>query len=417
MAVFMIVRRDDFSADRLALTHDYIAFLVKGRLPALPPWFVSGFLSLYRRTHYESGRLTVEPLEWISGLHTDTLKRDPAAAPPVSPLGPFFAAQLAPRDPARGYEPIEAWQAQAALLVRWGLEADRQAHRPAFWKFIERTAAEGLTEELFAECFGFDYAAAQARLTAYLPGAVRRELVFRPARPAKFPPLALQNATDGQIARLKGDWERLEVPYVKNISEPLAPKYLEQARRTLRRAYDRGDRDPRLLAALGLCEVDAGNAPAAREYLEAAQQLGPIRPRASYELARLRFAEAVANPAEPGARLDVTQTADVLRPLFEARRQEPPLAQVYTLIAETWERSAAVPTRRHLAVLDEGVRFFPRETELIARAAELYLRHGFPEQAGLYIELGARASDSEERRAQFERLRLQLASNGDEPPR
>ena len=45
-----------------------------------------------------------------------------------------------------------------------------------------------------------------------------------------------------------------------NANSPeLAPKYLEQARRTLRRAYDRGERDPRLLAVLGLCECDAGN--------------------------------------------------------------------------------------------------------------------------------------------------------------
>ena len=39
----------------------------------------------------------------------------------------------------------------------------------------------------------------------------------------------------------------------------LTPKYLEQARRTLKRGYDRDERDPRLLAVLGLCEIDAGN--------------------------------------------------------------------------------------------------------------------------------------------------------------
>ena len=31
---------------------------------------------------------------------------------------------------------------------------------------------------------------------------------------------------------------------------------------------------------------------------------------------------------------DSERMADVLRPLFEARRQEPPLAEVYTLIAD-----------------------------------------------------------------------------------
>src|SRR4051812_19550645 len=47
MAVFMIVRRDGFEPDRLSLTHDYISFLIKNRLPALPAWFASGFLTLY----------------------------------------------------------------------------------------------------------------------------------------------------------------------------------------------------------------------------------------------------------------------------------------------------------------------------------------------------------------------------------
>ena len=38
MTVFMIVRRDDFDGDRLALTHDYVSFMVKSRMPTLPAW-------------------------------------------------------------------------------------------------------------------------------------------------------------------------------------------------------------------------------------------------------------------------------------------------------------------------------------------------------------------------------------------
>jgi tetratricopeptide (TPR) repeat protein len=368
MAVFMIVRRDDFDADRLSLTHDYVSYMVKSRVPALPVWFIHGFLTLYRQIAFGGDRLSLERLQWISGPHTDALKKDPKSAPPVTPLADFLALKLADRGEGQTYEPMDAWQAQAALFVRWGLDANNGAHRAALWKFTQRCAADGVSETVFRECFGFDFAEAQVRLAAYLPIAVTRTVDFRPTKLAKLPPLPLRNATDGQIARLKGDWERLEVPYVKALSPELAPKYLEQARRTLKRGYERDERDPRLLAVLGLCECDAGNDAVAREYLEAAARIGPMRPRAQYELARLRLAEFRAKPDGAAGGLSVGQTAEVLRPLFAARAESPPLPEVYELIAHTWASSDATPTRGHLAVLDEGVRLFPRRTELWSAA-------------------------------------------------
>jgi hypothetical protein len=409
MAVFMIVRRDDFDADRLALTSDYIAFLVKNRIPSLPPWFVQGFLALYQQMNYGGGRLTLEPLTWISESDTDAVKKDPKLAPPVQPIGDFLAHRLVPRDPAGTSEPIKVWQAQAALFVRWGIEPNHPERRAAFWKFLEHSARAGAKEALFRECFGFDFTEAQAQLTAYLPQAVRRTVTFRPEKPAKFPPLGLHNASDGQIARIKGDMERLEVPYVKAIAPELVPKYLEQARRTLKRGYDRGERDPRLLAVLGLCEVEAGDDVAAREYLEAAVRIGPVRPRANYELARLRLAEFKASPGGASGGLNVAQTADVLRPLFAARADQPPLPEVYELIAEAWAHSEAKPTRAHLAVLHEGVRLFPRWIALVLRGAELHLNHGYYSDAAALVDVAVLVADDDLARGRIAALQQQLA--------
>jgi hypothetical protein len=408
MAVFMIVRQDDFDASRLSLTHDYVSFLLKSRVPSLPPWFVHGFLALHRDISYAGDRLTAGPLEWISDAHTDALKRDPKKAPPVRPLEDFLLLKLAPREATADYSPIAGWQAQAALFVRWGLEANDGVHRPAFWSFAERSVIEGVSEALFQECFGFDFAAAHAQLTAYLPQAVRRKVQFRPAKMVKLPPLVLRNASDGQIARIKGDWERLEVPFVKGISPDLASKYLEQARRTLKRGYDRDDRDPRLLAVLGLCEADAGNDVAAREYLEAGSAIGAMRPRAQYELARLRLAGFRTKPEGRGGRLNVTQTAQVLQPLFAARAELPPLPEVYEMIAAAWAASDATPTRRHLAVLDEGVRLFPRRSDLVLASAELNLRHGYREEAATLTDIAVRITDTDAGRARLAALRQQL---------
>ncbi len=412
MAVFMIVRRDDFDAERLALTHDYISFLVKSRVPALPPWFVSGLLTLYAQTAFAGDRLTLEPLRWISATHTEAVKKDPKTAPPVQPLVDFLVNRLLPPTERQTYEPFQAWQAQAALFVRWGLEADGGAHRDALWKFAGRSATRTMTEAAFTECFGVDYAAVQAQLTAYLPAAVRRTVHFKPAKLPKPAPLALRNAADGEIARLKGDWERLEVPFVKNISPDLAPKYLEQARRTLRRAYDRDERDPRLLAVMGLCEVDAGNATGARDLLEAAARLGPIRPRANYELARLRFTEFRAQPAGGNGRLSVGQAADVLTLLFAARAQQPSLPEVYSLIADVWTEVASKPSRGHLAVLDEGVRLFPRRADLTLRTAELFLREGLREEATSYLEIALRTATDDATRERVALLRQQVGTLG-----
>lgn len=409
MTIFMIVRREGFDPDRLALTHDYVSFLVKSRLPSLPPWFVHGFLALYQQMTHEGMQLTLGPLTWISETHTHALKKDLKTAPPVLPVDEFLAFRMPARDPLATYEPIAAWQAQALLFVRWGLDSGGPARRAALWDFVERSATNGSTEEVFRACFGLDFAAAQAEMAAYLPRAVRRTINFRLPRGApKLPPFAMRNASDGQIARLKGDWERMEIAYVKTHHPQLADKYLEQARRTLRRGYDRDERDPQLLAAMGLCESDAGNPTGARELFEAAVRIGPIRPRANYELARLRLTEFRAQPAGPEGRLSVTQAAEVLAPLFAARAQQPPLPEVYALIGDVWAEVAAKPNRGHLAVLDEGVRFFPRRADLVLRAAELYLREGFRAEASNYIDVAARVATDDATRERAALLRRQI---------
>lgn len=415
MAIFMIVRRDEVDAGRLSLTYDYINFLVRQRLPSLPAWFVGGLLTLYQKTEYGSGQLNLAPLDWFAPPPSATQVKDPAFPSPVWSVPDVLQQRLPAAGDSSlpaGVEPARAWQAHAALLVRWGLDADQQVHRAGLWRFVERSAAEGASERLFIECLGFGYDEARRRLAAYLPEAVRRGTRLRPARSAKLPPFGLVNASDLQIACIKGDWERLEVPYVRGISAELAPKYLEQARRTLRRAYDRDHRDPRLLAVMGLCEVDGGDDAAARELLEAAVALGPVRPRANQELARLRLAEFLARPAGAGGRIDTAQTARVLEALFAARGAAPPLAEVYELIADAWAASEASPTLRHLAVLDEGVRLFPRRVPLVRKAAGLYARHGHAEQAGALIALGLRVAEDEVSRADFIALRDSPTGSG-----
>jgi hypothetical protein len=172
--------------------------------------------------------------------------------------------------------------------------------------------------------------------------------------------------------------------------------------------YIRGERDPQILAAIGLLERAANDDGRARKFLEAAAQAKAARPRAYLELAKMRFAEAAAKPAETQARFSAEQTVAVLTPLFTARTQTPPLAEVYELIAEAWARSIITPGPDHLGVLDEGVRFFPRTTALVYATAAQKVRAGLVADARSLIDLGLRVATEAETRRKFETLKASL---------
>jgi hypothetical protein len=407
-ALFAVVRESEFEPNRIALTPDYVAYILRNRLPALPPWYISGVLTLFARAKFTEDSLTLERLDWLSEAGSAALKSGPGGNRALLPLADFFAGDLSQSDPALG-EALSLWQAQAALLVHWGLGGRGAPRRAALWKFAERAAVEQVTEALFQDCFGFDFATAQQELTNYLPEAMRNRLVLRPAQRPRLPEYALRPASDVEIARIKGDWERLEIGFVRTQFPALTQKYLDQARRTLRRAYDRGSRDARLLAVLGLCEVDGGNDGGAREFLEeAAARSQALRSRAWFELARLRFTALRAQNTNTLLRLTPDQANEVLTPLLATRDQDPPLAEVYALIAEVWAACVQPPTRAQLAVLEEGVRIFPRHAELVYRTAELNVRHGFTDTARWLITLGLTMAPDAAARTRFEALQVRI---------
>ena len=411
MTVFALVREGAFKSDGLVLTRDYVSYLLFERTPTLPGWYAAGVLGLYDGMEFQTGELKFHSLVWISEAETDAVKMSPPAASPLRPLAQFLTIAMPIRGEPNAEQLRERWKAQATLLVRWALDGRTPAQRAAFSDFVARASFEPVTEASFQRGFGVDFATADAQLAAYLPVAVKKSTTLKPEHAIKVPKVELRNADEAEISRVKGDWERLEVAFVQKRSPELAPKYLEQARRTLLRAYDRGDRDPGLLANLGLCECDAGDDGRAREFLEAAALRGPMRPRANYELARLRFAELARNPEGAGGKLSTEQMSQVLAPLFAARALSPAMPEVYELIAKAWSRSSVVPTRGHLAVLDEGVRFFPRRVALVYQLAVLHAERGDTEDASALITLGLHLVTDEAERQRFTQLQARLAGS------
>ena len=417
---------------KLKLAEEYVHYLAQNRTPALPGWFVEGMVDLFKTADFNSddGAVVLAPISWGTPTQTMEVRKAAIAAAYGIHLGEekdklqlpggqmaggqADATGLPPLDelfaPTRRAERDELLRNEAVLFLRWGLDGKDQSRRESLWKFLRLASTQPTTEAMFRECFGLGYADARRQLGDYFLTALTKSLRLVPAEKIQLPPFQPRPATRLEVARLKGDWDRLEISYIKSHFPDLTTRYVEQARRTLHRAYDKGERDPRLLAIMGLCECDAGDDLAARPLLEAAVQGGVVRPRAYYELARLRYVEARTKTAPGSGKLSAAQAAAVLQPLASLRQQQPPMLEVYALMAEVWGRADLALTRRELDVLDEGVEFFPWNASFIYQAAWLNAEHGFKAEAQALIDRGRKIASDAALRTRFEQLRAALTA-------
>jgi hypothetical protein len=182
-------------------------------------------------------------------------------------------------------------------------------------------------------------------------------------------------ATPAQIARIQGEWERLEVPFVRRKHPQFTERYLERARFTLRRAAGRGEADSNTFAALGLCELEAGDVASARPWLEQAAAHGATRPRVLFELARLRW-EELTRDTPPARRFTVAELEPVLTPLRRAIALPPPLPEVYLLFADVGLRCDGELPPPDFAALVESTRSFRRISALGYSVAVLQFKQG-----------------------------------------
>ncbi|WP_145928572.1 hypothetical protein OH491_22795 [Termitidicoccus mucosus] len=303
-------------------------------------------------------------------------------------------------------KPTKAWSNQCYLFAHMCLYGNRKEYQRGFIKLAMRSLSEPVTEELFKQCLGTSYKKMGVKLREYLATGWHYAQIYEPsARGADFfagiAKVEPRDATQAEIGRVKGEVLRLGGRPVESRDAFIIP-------------YLRGERDPALLASLGLLESLENREDRALKFLDAAAKAKAERPRAYLELAKLRLRKTEAATGAPDGPLDDAQVDYILEPLLAARGQPPPMTGVYSLIGDVLLRAEQPPDAARLEIMLEGVRHFPNDGVLIYKAALLYANHGDPERARTLIGHGLKISINARYSAELEKLRARLPG-GDRP--
>lgn len=392
----------DFVVDHYRqLYREYIRFVLSQVTPRAPAWLEEGISQIFMKMEFSPTSILVGRVEdpnttSIGGVMEDRDFNVALRRRALMPMDKFFAVT---HDSPTARNPLGSlWAKQAYAFVHYCLYGNNLKYQKALILLLNKSGSKPPTEELFKECFGMSYKDMLIQIRSYAEFTSYKAVRLKPLKGQRFPEPAkpvFRDATPGEIGRIKGEALRL------------AGKD-DLARDTLIAPYIRGDRDPQLLASIGLYERSVHHDERARKFLEAAAQAEVARPRAYLELARLRFGEALARPSGLDGKFSEGQVASILRPLFVARTQQPPLVEVYETIAATWDRSATPPTAGNLEVIDEGLRRFYTHSAWVYQAAQLKLHYGLLQEAAVVADLGWRTTRDPEQKERFAQLKASL---------
>ncbi len=398
------------------LYREYVRYLISQSQVRAPVWLEEGLAQIIMDVDFNDERLIYGKINSLAGAAsggesadadgTDLTANGSAVVGEqpfnvalqhrkLIPLAEFFAITA---DDPMTQNPLgnNFWAKQAYLFVHFCLFGEDLRYQQALPQFVSRLAREPVSEALFKECFKTDYKGMGRELWSYILRTKHKyqRYALKPEDKLTAKSIELREATIPEAALITGDALRLA-------------DRQDLALAAYRSAYLRGSREPAIMAGMGIAENALGHADRARELLEPATKAGVRRPGAYVALARLRLAEATARPSANG-KLGAAQMAAVLTPLFDARKLPPALPETYELIAAAWSQSATAPTPENLGVLDEGIRAFPRDSEMLYAAAQLYGQAGAPAIASSIGRLGLRFSTEPAARAKFEQLLASL---------
>ena len=406
------------------LYREYVRFLLSGSEPRLGAWLEEGLSQIIMRMKFDKKWIEFAKLEdpntisaqaaMIMEMNAAMAADDPEAiglpgAPAedrdfnsalrrraLVPMDKLFAVAHGSPE-ATNVLGNNRWAKQCYAFVHMCLYGQKGKYQKAFTTFLQRSAREPITEPMFKECFGQTFKQMLMTIRLYCDYTVYEHKYYKSKEDIIIPPppLALREATQAEIGRIKGE-------------ALVMAGHTNRARTELIAPYQRGERDPNLLAALGLFEYANGEAERARKFLEAAVAGKTMRPDANIEVARLRYNEAVSKPGATDGRFSGAQTQSILSPLRQARGQPPVLYSLYELAGNTWLRSAERPTTDDAKFVIEGALLFPTRMRLVFQAAVVAADGRELKSAHLLAEHGVRFGPDEPTKKQFADFKASL---------
>lgn len=335
-----------------------------------------------------TGRYPSNPLTGGRGMSS----YDFSAGQHILPLENMFSEDFRKRD-------FLQWSAQCYAFTHMCLYGMREKYQKGFMDFVQKAYEGSTNEDDFKECFGRTYKEMAVILRGYLDFADHKSILYTAAKGAKgLPdpvPAIARDATQAEIGRIKGEVLRLVGRMLESREAFIVP-------------YLRQERDPALLASLGLLESLEKRNDRAIRFLEDAAKAGVQRPRAYYTLANIRFQKEANNESED-TQLDDAQLASVLEPLMTALKQPPPMPEVYLLFGKVLLRSMTPPDKNQLGILVEGVQNFPKDAQVIYKAAQVFSRYKHAEQVEDLSKIALRLNLTPEMRNNFEQLTVPLS--------
>jgi hypothetical protein len=391
----------DLSQYTADLVHrEYVHFLLLRIGDRVPPWLEQGLWQVFLGLKTSGGMIGLPGLSLPDEVpvRKKGAPQDLAAAIRAGSFfslpGLFGSAQEA------GEHDRSPWARESYEFVHFCLLGAEGKHRGAFLQFAQLASRVPADEELFRRCFGLGYADFLTRLWRYTGWSEDLGLELTSKATGKALPLPsprVRTATDGEVGRIKGEALRMA-------------GRAEEAHFALIAPFQRGSRDPQLLAALGLQEAEARRPERALPFLEAAAADHTTRARAWAALAQLRLDSALERPDGTNGTLSAAQMKSVLEPLFAARTLAPPLPEVYRTAAAAWARSQMTPLPGHLAFIDQGVALFPSDADLVWADADLQRRFGYRARAEEICALGLRFTVAPADRARIAALQRGLSA-------
>jgi hypothetical protein len=355
----------------------YIHSILARVSPRPPPWFAEGLAQLYSRLDISTDAYRFAKFDDAFGGFFQQRQ--------ILPLAQLFAVGYNSQE---FLQPINgSFPAESLAFVHLCLYGSNQRYRQPLLEFVSRLNREPPSEKLFEEIFHKSYVSMATIIRAYVDAGsyAGAEVAF--PKPVELPAFTLRDATDAEVGRIKGDTLRLA-------------GRLSEARAQLLSPYQRKHTDPRLLAAIALLDRTEQNTAVAERYLALSTQAGVELPGAYVYLAQLRLAAQTANDHP----LTDSQVAELLRLLAAAHAHPPLRADLFRTVADVWLHSATVPKPENLLALNEGVRAFPGDADLVHTVARAKLRAGATADATSLANLGLRFAHDDATRARFQQL-------------